>query len=206
MFSWGDTAEPTVLTSSDQQELTTADASKPSKSVTIAADPAKVSVDLMQAPALPPDKEFQNAKREKKLDALAAITNSKAFREDLQSVSSDNETVSALTALMEDDAAIRISDLTKVKRLGEGGFAYVDLYQRTVGDVVIKYAVKEMKDKCVNQRSNSRVRSMHSSAIHPLLADVTACLLPLPRRAGCCSRRWNHTVTLASCRCPKPSG
>lgn len=133
----------------------------------------------MQAPPLPPDKEFQDAKREKKLDALAAITNSKAFREDLQSVSSDNETVSALTALMEDDAAIRISDLTRLKRLGEGGFAYVDLYQRTVGDKVIKYAVKEMKDKCVSQRSNSRSPSSLHAFCPPSLALLTS-RPPLP--------------------------
>ena len=102
---------------------------------------------MNSAPLLPPDSAFQNAKREKKLDALAAITNSKAFREDLQRGSSDSEAVSALTALLEDDATIRIGDLRKVRRLGEGGFAYVDLYERTVGDDIIRYAVKEMKDK-----------------------------------------------------------
>ena len=96
-----------------------------------------------------PNVTLTQQKRSQKLDALAKITNSKSFREEINELNESDATVSALAAMLRDDATIKIEDLRKVKRLGEGGFAYVDLYEQAAeGDAPpIKYAVKEMKDK-----------------------------------------------------------
>ena len=44
-----------------------------------------------------------------------------AFREDLYKVGEDNEMVKALETLIKDTATVQIGQLTKIKRLGEGG-------------------------------------------------------------------------------------
>lgn len=93
-------------------------------------------------------------RRRQQLLKLSKITNSKLFKEQLAEYTKspnvgDHRAMKALFEMLEQEMTVGIDELRFVKRLGEGGFAFVDLYERTIsgtGDIV-QYAVKVMKDK-----------------------------------------------------------
>jgi len=88
--------------------------------------------------------------RVNQLAKLSSVTSSKAYREDEDAAEQSPRSVAIETLeLMFKDAALDRSELTFVKRLGEGGFATVDLYERQVNAKRLKVAVKVMKDKMV---------------------------------------------------------
>lgn len=90
--------------------------------------------------------ENQQQRRSSNLDALSNITNSTNFREDLNRVGEGDEAVQALTDLLFEDT-VSMEQLQHIRRLGEGGFAYVELYEKDLGPHRVQYAVKVMKDK-----------------------------------------------------------
>ena len=135
-------------------------------------------------------------RREKTLDALAAITNSKAFREDLGvgRFHPENEAAIALRALLRDDMEVHLDELTRVRRLGEGGFAYVDLYTRSAASTAdgreIKYAVKEMKDRMLvpseDPYATPRLVVLPEGEKIKFLAEAAlSCQLVHPNVVGC---------------------
>lgn len=94
--------------------------------------------------------ESSRSERRERLAKLSTLTNSKAFREELAQVAKEGGDHAALTMLQDllnDATNVSIDELRFVRRLGEGGFAFVDLYEKGVGEGTIRYAVKVMKDK-----------------------------------------------------------
>ena len=93
-------------------------------------------------------------KRHAQLKRLATITNSKAFKEELVEITTnggerEHRALSALYDLLDEEMSVDLAELRFIKRLGEGGFAFVDLYEKTVTGTgeIVRYAVKVMKDK-----------------------------------------------------------
>lgn len=75
------------------------------------------------------------------LKNLSDVTNSQPYRKSQATL-----TKRLLEQIVTSRSSLAMSELRFVKRIGEGGFAFVDLYQRDAGDGrVLTYAVKEMK-------------------------------------------------------------
>lgn len=78
---------------------------------------------------------------------LCVLVNSRVFREQDGADSQDIELVmDMVTEMVSDRVACSMKDLSFVKSLGEGSFAYVDLYHFKDGRPQV--AVKRMRDKC----------------------------------------------------------
>ncbi|KAL1496177.1 hypothetical protein AB1Y20_014794 [Prymnesium parvum] len=90
--------------------------------------------------------ESQQTRRRSSLEALSIITNSTEYRHAVEKSSSP--LLCRLSHMLEQGALFSEDELTHVRRLGEGGFAFVELYERDCGGGhKIEYAVKVMKDK-----------------------------------------------------------
>ena len=93
---------------------------------------------------------LRKEQRKDSLQKLSKITNSRAYREQLAEVveGGDHQALRSLYALLDEHMTISIDELRYVRRLGEGAFGFVDMYERTLpGGGQMQYAVKVMKDK-----------------------------------------------------------
>ncbi len=87
-----------------------------------------------------------HAVRKERIAALGKITQTKDFRDGPDEGSPRTPAGRALDMIMQSDAVIPMSELTHVRRLGEGAFATVDLYTRRVGELDVPFAVKVIKE------------------------------------------------------------
>lgn len=97
--------------------------------------------------------EEQQRRRLSHLQELSTITNSAKFRDrdnhDSPRPEVSEQMLVSLKKMVNEDARISASQLTFIRRLGEGGYAYVDLFEAKGrhGNSML-YAVKVMKDRC----------------------------------------------------------
>lgn len=92
--------------------------------------------------------DVQQAKRDSNLRKLHTITNSTHYRDGNGDLSEKSGIMQVLNKMVDEESFICREELRFIRRLGEGGFACVDLYERSNGQgSTVQYAVKEMKIK-----------------------------------------------------------
>ena len=118
--------------------------------------------------------------RKERITALGKITNTKEFRDAPAMGSQKTKSHEALDIIMKSDAVIPMSELTHVRKLGEGAFATVDLYTRRAGEVDVPFAVKVIKDD--QMPAPERVRFQAEAVLLKSLRhrNVVGCSPPSP--------------------------
>lgn len=107
------------------------------------------------------------SKRLTSLEQLSIITNSKEFREATNECGEELST--RLSSMMDEsnNISLSMSDISYVKRLGEGGFAYCDLYERKLlNGKSMFYALKVLKEE------------LHIPSVDPLSNPARVAYLP----------------------------